>query len=220
MALKKNITFNIILFFLFSSTFSLAADSLDNKYRQGSHYMKLNPPLKTHSKAGRVEVIEMFLYNCPHCLELEPKLDQWLGKHPEVDFIRIPAILSPYWAEMAKFYYTAEKLGVLKQLHNKFYQSIHQDKRTYYNELAIRQFFLKNGISAQDYEQAYYSKEVLNKVSHARQLSLQYNMRGVPAVIVNGKYKTAPFFVKNQEQMLEVLDLLVKKELKQIPKKD
>ncbi|GEM_PF-1093664 len=183
--------------------------SVQKKYRQGSHFMRIDPSIKTQSSEGRVEVIELFLYNCPHCLELEPKLDKWLSRHPEVDFIRIPAILAPTWSEMAKFYYTAEKLGVLDKLHTKLYQAIHTEGKQFYSELAIRHFFLRHGVSALDYENAYFSKEVLAKTNKARRLSVLYNMRGVPAIIVNGKYKTAPFFVKSQEDMLELLDQLV-----------
>ncbi len=188
---------------------------VQKKYREGSHFMRIEPPIKTQSKQGRIEVVELFLYSCPHCLELEPKLDKWLSKHPQVDFIRIPAIYTPTWSEMAKFYYTAEKLGLLKQLHTKFYHEIHSEGKQFYSELAIRHFFLRHGVSAMDYENAYFSKDVLAKINKARWLSVRYNMRGVPAIIVNGKYKTAPFFVKSQEDMLELLDQLVLMESKE-----
>ncbi len=44
-------------------------------------------------------------------------------------------------------------------------------------------------------------------------MTVKYGLRGVPAVVVNGKYLTAPYFVRNQKEMFDVLDYLVEKEL-------
>ena len=183
------------------------------KYQENIHYVQIKPAVTSVHKVGRVEVTEVFLFSCPHCFALEPKLQKWLLKHPEVDFFRMPAILHPNWVEMAKFYYIAEKLGVLKTLSDKFYQSIHHHQKHYYNELSIRRFFLENGVDGGQYESAYNSKDLAAKMNQARRLSVQYQLKGVPVIIVNGKYKTAPFYVKNQEEMLEVLTMLVAREI-------
>ena len=43
-------------------------------------------------------------------------------------------------------------------------------------------------------------------------LTVKYGIRGVPAIIVNGKYRTAQYFTGTQEKLLAVLDFLVEKE--------
>lgn len=53
---------------------------------------------------------------------------------------------------------------------------------------------------------------MLKKVNEARIMTDKYGIRGVPAIIVNGKYKTAQYLTGSQEKLLAVLDLLVEKE--------
>ena len=62
----------------------------------------------------------------------------------------------------------------------------------------------------------YRSPEVAASVNEARVKTVKYGLRGVPAVIVNGKFKTAPYFVRNQEEMLKVLESLVENERAQL----
>jgi thiol:disulfide interchange protein DsbA len=182
-------------------------------FREGSHYKLINANAPVHKAGDKIKITEYFLYACPHCYELEPKLTKWLEKHvDEVEFNRIPAILGPTWGEMAKFYYVAEKLGILEEMHQAFFDEIHTSDKKYYSELAVRNFFLKNGITLKQYNDAYFSEEVRTKVNEARLQAVQLNLRGVPAVTVNDKWLTAPYYVRNQEQMLELLDYLVKLE--------
>lgn len=201
----------ILGFFLFAFLATAIAE-IPTSFREGSHYFKLDRVKQYFDTSGKIEVVVMFLYGCPHCYELEPKLKKWHKSQPDVELKLVPAILGPTWAEMAKFYYTAEKLGVLDKLHDVFYASIHNDGKRYFDEGSIRRFFVKQGIDVDAYEEAYYDKNVMAKVNDARLSSLKYRMRGVPLVVVNNKYKTAPFYVKNQEVMIQVLDHLVDKE--------
>ena len=179
-------------------------------FREGSHYRLINRNTAIHRINKKIKITEYFLYGCPHCYELEPKLAKWLEKNDNVEFSRVPAILGPTWGEMAKFYYVAEKLNILEEMHMAFFKEIHTSDKKYLSELAIREFFLKNGVTYENYTAAYYSEEVRTKVNEARFQSIQLKLRGVPAVVVNDKWMTAPYYVKNQEQMLEVLDYLVK----------
>ena len=181
-------------------------------FRQGSHYRLINANAPKHQVNKKIKITEYFLYGCPHCYELEPKLAKWLENNDNIEFNRVPAILGPTWGEMAKFYYVADKLNILEEMHKAFFKEVHASSKQYLSELAIREFFLKNGVTYEEYTAAYYSEEVRNNVNEARYQSVQLRLRGVPAVTINDKWMTAPFYVKNQEQMLEVLDYLVKLE--------
>ena len=44
---------------------------------EGIDYQRLSPALTTTAPDGKVEVMEMFWYGCPHCYQLEPALEQW-----------------------------------------------------------------------------------------------------------------------------------------------
>jgi len=183
-----------------------------SRFVEGKHYVRLDPSLDIRGTGGKVQVLEMFLYTCPHCFELDPKLKDWARGHKNVELKRMPAILGPTWGEVAKLYYAAEALGVLDRLHMEFYRAIHEKGVHFDDDSQLRQFVLSHGIDEADFQRAYWSRAVLDKMNTARLLSVKYHLRGVPVVIVNGKYKTAPFMARSQEEMLAVLDYLVAKE--------
>ncbi|MGV6852771.1 MAG: thiol:disulfide interchange protein DsbA/DsbL [bacterium] len=189
------------------STSHSRATTLKSPYREGTNYMRVAPASQV--KDSKVHITEFFLYSCPHCYALEPKMQNWLAKHKNIVFERIPAILGPEWVEQARFFYTAQKLGVLDSLHKVFFDSIHEQGKQYYNAIALRQFFISHGVSLNDFLSAYQSDEVKQNTNRARQLSVRYALRGVPAVIINHEWKTAPFYVHNQEEMFTVIEYLL-----------
>lgn len=194
------------------------AESAENKFNEGSQYQRINPPAPLTEHKDKVEVVEMFFYACPHCYELEPKIQKWLKGKPYVDFHRMPAIVGPSWAEQARAFYMAEALGKFNALHKALFKAIHEDGKQIYNEYSVIKFFTSQGFDKQKVIELYFSPKIVEKVSEARVKTVKYSLRGVPAMIVNGKYKTAPYFVHNQEEMIEVLDSLVEKERAQLMK--
>ncbi len=184
------------------------------EYQLGAYYQLINPSVSANRTDGRVEVVEMFFYACPHCYVLEPKLANWLkGKQDIVKFKRIPAILGPTWADQAKAYYVAEKLNILDTIHPALLKAIHVDKRKFYDEYSVLDFFLEQGVDRKLFIDAYNSSYVAEKLNFARAMTVKYGLRGVPALIINGKYKTAQFYTGSQEKMLKVADFLISKEL-------
>lgn len=184
------------------------------KFYQGNHYRLAHAQYLKQPVDDKIHIMEFFLYGCPHCYSLEPKIKQWLSQQENIVFERVPAILGPTWVEMARFYYVAEYLNVLQNLHTRFFDEIHNSGKQYYSELAIRQFFLKNGIQENDYLKAYNSSQVKEKINRARILSVQYGLRGVPVIVMNNNWKVAPFYVRNQQQVFDVLDYLISLETK------
>jgi len=191
---------------------SVFAGSVADRFHEGSQYQRINPPSPLTGHKNKVEVVEMFFYACPHCYTMDSKIQQWLKDKPYVDFHRVPAIVGPTWADQARAYYVAKALGKLDQLHEAMFKAIHEEGKQIYNEYAVVEFFTGQGEDREKVLELYRSPEIAASVNEARLKTVKYGLRGVPAVIVNGKFKTAPYFVRNQEEMLEVLDSLVGKE--------
>jgi len=206
---------NLIFFFSACSTIEHMPDAelKSTKYKQNIHYQLINPPLRSESKDKRIEVVEMFFYACPHCNTLESKILPWLeDKADDINFKRIPAILGPTWADQAKAYYVAEQLGILETIHPALLKAIHVDKRKFNDEYSVMEFFVEQNVDRQLFIETYNSPQVAEKINHARIMTVKYGLRGVPAIIINGKYKTAPFYMSSQENILDVADYLIAKE--------
>lgn len=181
-------------------------------YQEGKEYELVTPPQPT-TTGDKIEILELFWYGCPHCYKFEPYIQRWLKKKPaHVEFVRLPAILPPRWAFLARAFYTAQVLGVLDKINEPLFAAIHELKRSLDNEQALAGFFAEHGVAQQDFHRVFRSFAVDSKVRRAMDLSRRYGVRGVPSVIVNGKYRTSPGQAGGAANVLKVIDFLIKKE--------
>lgn len=190
--------------------------------RPGANYTELKPAQSVES-AGRVEVIEFFWYGCPHCYSLEPALDAWTKKLPaDVEFKRVPAVLSANWEPHGRIYYTFEALGVLERLHRPFFDALHRDRLRIDNAEAMNQWLSKNGVDPKKFAETSRSFGVSSKVKRAAQLSVAYRLDGVPLLAVQGRYTVSAEQGGSQQGMLGITEYLIglsRKDLKPVSQK-
>ncbi len=180
--------------------------------KEDMQYETLGNPQPTQA-ADKIEVVELFWYGCPHCFQLEPVVAKWLETKPaDVDFIRIPAVLGPSWELLARGYYTAELLGVLDKIHNPLFEYIHVQRKRITSVGQLKDFFKKAGISEKDFEATFGSFAVITKTNRAKQAHIRYGISGVPAVIVNGKYRTTANLAGGNQKLITVVDELIQQE--------
>ena len=177
--------------------------------KSGADYSELKAVQPVEAK-GKIEVVEFFWYRCPHCYSLEPMLEPWVKKlPPDVQFRRIPAVLSDSWAIDAGFFYTFEALGVLDKVHRAFFDAIHKDRLVITNETAVTEWLKKHGIDRKKFDETYKSFGVQAKIKRAGQLSAAYQLEGVPMLAVQGKYTVSAEQGGSQAGMLATTDYLV-----------
>lgn len=207
--------FKLFVAILLSSLLSHSAiASID----EGIEY-KLVTPNQPTITTKKIEVVELFWYGCPHCYRLEPYMKKWLAKKPDnVVFYRVPAVFNAAWGLHARAFYTAKSLGLFDngktEFHDAFFNEIHKNGNRLSKQKSIESFFAKFGVSAEDFNNAFYSFSVNNKVNRAAALSKRYQAEGVPTIIVNGKYRTDGPMAGGNEGILKVVDFLIKKESK------
>ena len=81
-------------------------------FQSGSDYLTLDKPAATEAPAGKVEVVEFFWYNCPHCNGFEPMFDAWAKKQPkDVSVRRVPIAFRPDFEPQQRLYYVLESMG-------------------------------------------------------------------------------------------------------------
>ena len=184
-------------------------------YDEGIEYHLITPPQPTQVAPGKIEVVEMFWYGCPHCFHFEPDIKKWLSKKPDnVEFIRIPATFNKLWEFHARAFYTASVLGVGEQIHEPLFKSIHLQRKMPRTEKELRQFFVQHGVKGESFDEAFHSFAVDAKVRRAQELTQRYGIDGVPSIIVNGRYRVDAKAANTQKGMLEVADFLVRQESK------
>ncbi len=191
----------------------LSGQSAAQEYTAGEDYALITPAQPGGSD-GKVQVVEMFWYGCPHCFEFEPMLRDWEKSKPEhVEFIKMPAIFNnARWQLHAGAFYTAEVLGVLDKFHAPFFNAIHVDKQRMKSKEEIRDFFVGIGVDAAKFDATIDSFAVQAKVRRAADMSRKYGLSGVPAMVVNGKYVVDGPKAKSYANMIRIVEALVEKE--------
>lgn len=179
---------------------------------EGIDYTELAVPQPTEI-GDKIEVLEVFLYSCPHCFHLEPTLEKWLATKPKnVEFLRMPAVFSSKNEPHARAFYAAELIGKGEQFHLPLFRALHEEKRDIWDEDALVAFAEEQGIDPKEFRQAYNSFFVNMRVRRAEEMVKRYGVDGVPTIIVNGKYRTSPSQTGGSEKMIEVVDYLIKAE--------
>jgi thiol:disulfide interchange protein DsbA len=192
-------------------TISLAALTAKADVQPGKEYELLTQfqPVETGKK---IEVLEIFSYGCIHCFHLDPDLNRWVKTLPkDVAFRRLPAIFSASWAPLAKAFYTFEAMGLTEKLHGDFFIAIHEQHMRFDDDNAIFDWVEKRGVSRKDFSVMYNSFSVQSEAMRSKSLTKAYGITGVPALIVDGKYRTSVSAAGGQAGLISTLDQLIKK---------
>ena len=190
---------------------SQAWSAQPSKFLEGINYQKLPKPVSIDPY--KKKVVEVFFYGCPHCYHLEPSLNQWLKTKPkDVHFERMPAVLdNPNWVFMARVFYTAKALGILDKFHEAYFDAIQRDGKRIFDIETLANYCEQFGVKHNDYVQMFKSFKVDQMVQKAKILTKEYGVDGVPAVIVNGKYRTDVPMAEGKPQLWQLVTELTNK---------
>ncbi|MGH6635848.1 MAG: thiol:disulfide interchange protein DsbA/DsbL [Gammaproteobacteria bacterium] len=208
--MKKSV--RLVLLFLGVGVSSILLAGSEQKPREGKEYELVIPEQPTQVEGGKVEVVEIFWYGCPHCYDLEPYLEKWLSAlPPHAAFRRLPASFNARWLLHARAFYTAESLHVLDKVHQPLFEALTKDKH-FDTEDDLAAFFAEHGVDEAPFRQTFNSFAVDAKVKQSSQMVRNYGITGVPAIIVNGKYRTSASLTGSYSALLQVVDQLIEKE--------
>ena len=210
----------LLLVLLCASAFAQAADI----WEKGRHYKELPYPVKT-TDPSKIEVLELFWYGCPHCYEFNnDHLPKWeAGLANDVDFQLMPATF-PGWVEHAKAYFAAEFLGVQKKLHQPLFDAIQANPRKYKDVDDFKSMFVERGVKPEDFDAIFEAKgfRKISKVDEAIEKATKkiksLRISGVPALIINGKYKVGVRDAGSFPNMLKIANFLIHKERESLKK--
>jgi len=182
---------------------------------EGTDYIKLEKAVPTEVPKGKIEVIEFFWYNCPHCNHFEPALEAWLKKLPkDVYFHRVHVAFRVDFVPQQHLFYTLEAMGKVDQLQLQIFNAIHREGLDLTKREGIIDWVAKHGIDKTKFTQIYDSFAIASKVTHATQLQELYKVSGVPALGIAGKFYTDGGLAQSMERALQITDYLVSAERK------
>jgi thiol:disulfide interchange protein DsbA len=184
------------------------------QYEEGTHYVELQIPIRTRNP-DKIEVAEYFSYGCTHCFQFEPLVNTWHKGLPEdVVFSRTPAVWNKDYVVYAQTYYTAQALKVLDRVHTPIFNAVHNQRRKLNTRDLMANLFSEFGVAPEDFAKTYSSFGVRASLQQADSKGKAYRSGGVPALVINGKYRIEGGMAGSNANMLRIADYLIEKERK------
>jgi thiol:disulfide interchange protein DsbA len=193
----------IVLTLVFSG-FTMAADS-SQKYVQISN--------QKQTESDKVVIYEFFWYGCPHCYSLEPTInDIESNLDKDTILIKVPVALRDSWELHAKAYYALQQMKLDDNLHEKVFAEIHVNSNRLDTKEKLANFIKEEGYDADKFLKILDSFGTEIRIKKASRLANQYQIKSVPTLVINGKYKTSGSHVSSYQELYDVVQLLVDKE--------
>ena len=191
-----------------------AASIAQNTIDPEGKFELIDPP-QTTDTPGKVEIVDVFWYGCPHCYSFLPSMEA-LDKR-KADYIeirRMPAIFRKSWAIHARAYYTAKLLNVVESIHRPLFEAIHDKKQPLNTPQQLREFFVARGVEGEAFDKTFESFAVETMLRKSVLMQSRYGVRGTPSVIVNGKYRVSAGLAGGYAQMVDIAEALAAREQK------
>lgn len=183
-----------------------AAQTQERPFEQS--YRSITP--QATPAGDMIEVIDFFWYGCPYCFQLLPFMTEWEKSKPaDVVVRRVPAVLRQEWVPEAHIYYTLEALGAAEQLHTRVFEAFHRDRLQATDTEAWGKWAEANGLDRPKWDLAYNSQAVRNNVVRAVELGRDYDVRGTPVLVVDGRYQTGGGQAGSLKNVMPTIDGLI-----------
>ncbi len=188
----------------------LAIAQLPTPLQNNPNVVTLNP-VQPVENDGKIEVLEFFAYGCPHCAALEPKIETWAKKlPPDVKLKRVPALNPIRGIDSAPLFYTLEAMGLQEKLRQKIFDAANVENVILGNPATLNTWLEKQGVDLKKYADVQKSFSIQNKITRAKKMSIDYMIRSVPMMVVNGQYAAeVPGGTSGQDQLFANVDQLI-----------
>ncbi|MFI4962403.1 MAG: thiol:disulfide interchange protein DsbA/DsbL [Legionellales bacterium] len=189
-------------------TLAFSAEFIEGKDYQtitGQH------PIATTTKGPKLT--EFFSYGCPWCFKMEAPFNEWAKQlGPKVQIDKVPVVFRPEWNLYAKAYYTAKMLAMTDKMSPLLFKAIQDEKKPLQSKQAMIDFFVAQGVDKEIAKSAFESAPSIDmRVNNGMTLMANYQIKGVPAFVVNDTYKTDLQMAGSPERMFQILDYLIRK---------
>ncbi len=181
---------------------------------EGTHYVRLQTPapVTLPNASKKLEVVEFFWYECPHCNTFEPMLEAWVKKLPaDIHFRQVPVGFTARHVLGQKLFYALEEMGQLSTLHRRIFAAVHVQNRRMNTEGDIMSWVKDQGVDMAKFGETWKSFQVTTKANRAKQLADAYKIDGVPAMGINGRFFTSGALAGSHDRALAVADFLIQR---------
>lgn len=179
----------------------------------GTDYAEITGGQPFAPAMGKIEVVEVFGYTCPHCAQFEPIFKAWKARQPaDVNVVPLAAPFGGYWEPYARAFYAADSMNLLEKTHDAMFRAVHLERSmptppTVAKPEEIAAFYVKFGANAEQFAGTMNSFSVNARMKRVGQFLMRSGVDSTPSLVVNGKYRVIGG--RSHEDQLRIADHLV-----------
>lgn len=168
--------------------------------QEGRHYRRL--PKRLANTPGKVEVLEFFLYTCPHCFDFETQIKAWVPTLPSfVEFKQVHVAFQAVTKHYQRLFFTLDAMGVEAKYRSTIFNAIHRAGNPLDTPEAVVKLLGPLGLDAEKFKATFNAFGVGSRINAANQLANAYGIDGVPTLGIGGLYLTSPEMARNNERV-------------------
>jgi len=170
---------------------------------------------------SRVEVIHFCGFLCAPCYQFEKQLAPWVESNfSRISFQRKALSLRKDWTASTRLHYALEIEGLSDRLYDWiFYLAQEKNTKLYESEkIANLVKSLEPSVDEQSFLETFRADVINQEIRHANELALLAGIHAIPSVLINRKYRVGLSQVSSYERAVEVVGLLVDRELAGVPR--
>lgn len=202
----------LVFLCLFGLSIASSQAQVQSQFNEGVHYTVVS-----ETKTEKPTVTEFFSLFCGHCYQGESMFQEFAKALPEGTSFKkshvtyIPRDNPEVGNGIVQAFIAMEKLGKSKELTKVFFDYIHRDQKDIKSLTAIKEIFVANGVTAEEFDAAYNDKEVAAAATLMQKVWVDKQIESVPTLVVNGKYRVNMRTLENVQQMDSLVKFLLEK---------
>ncbi|QUN07576.1 thiol:disulfide interchange protein DsbA/DsbL [Shewanella yunxiaonensis] len=177
-------------------------------YKEGQDYVTV----EGIPEPSKPMLREFFSYNCPHCYHEDPVIQKLVSLlKGKVAFERTPVgAHRPSWILSQEAYYLAQKFKITEQVHSKIFELIHEQHKPFNTDADLKAFFESQGIDKDVLDKNIGSADAKLAMENYETQTQLSKIRGVPSLLVNGKYLIKTH-MSDAEELAKLIEYLANK---------
>jgi thiol:disulfide interchange protein DsbA len=174
------------------------------RWLEGTHFITLPAPKPAESRAGKIEVAEVFSYGCIHCYRAKREIAMLQAALPAdayMTFVHASFLPSEAWPMFQRAWYTAQAMSIGPALHEQMFAAVWETREVALLDAngSVRKplptieeaarFYARAGkVKETDFLKRAKSPEIDAAVKRADALVASWRIPGTPSLVVNGRY--------------------------------
>lgn len=173
----------------------------------GTHYQELALEQTQVETDSQIQVQHWFWYGCPSCTLFARELPKL--KADDLQWQSYPARLRPHWYFHAKAYHFAIQQENAAELEQALYAALNENGNALSDQEALESWFETQGIEPDLVADRTTSPLLNQKLAKELKLQQKLQIKGVPALVIDGRYLVDASMVKSLDEFLAVTQFLL-----------